>query len=215
MLDSTHTDASCSFAAEGGDQVKQLLEAVVRALPFYCDLTLHLREVEKDARASGGNCDIFHGAIPSIATSLHRKPMCLQWPTDSLAVAIRRPRFHALSSMDVKRFNIFMKVWSSLSSKGHPSSHVWPSRKQRAVRELWIWSELDHPNILPFLGYANEGRAFPSLITAWMKNGTAKHYLKRCGSAYIMTLVRLGIPFPQSHLMNDNIFKGQRCCLWA
>lgn len=35
------------------------------------------------------------------------------------------------------------------------------------AREIELWSTLDHKKILRLLGYANEHRTFPSLVTAW------------------------------------------------
>lgn len=122
MSDYTQIDASGSFSSEGADQVKQLLAEIVRTLPDHYNLTLHLDAVEKDARVSGGNCDIFYGIIPWTAIPSH----CQSMPpssTKGLAVAVRRPRVHALSSMDAKRFTIFMKVRSFLAGQ-HPCSHV-------------------------------------------------------------------------------------------
>jgi serine/threonine protein kinase len=40
-------------------------------------------------------------------------------------------------------------------------------------RETEIWSRLDHPNIVPFLGISTseEFTAMPALVSAWMPNG--------------------------------------------
>ncbi|KLO19810.1 kinase-like protein [Schizopora paradoxa] len=42
---------------------------------------------------------------------------------------------------------------------------------KRFAREVKIWSELDHPNVMPLLGYAMEGR-YPSFVSRWMEGGS-------------------------------------------
>lgn len=118
MSNYSQNDASGSFSSEGADQVKQLLAEIVRTLPYHYNLTPHLDVVEKDARVSGGNCDIFYGIVPWTAIPFHCQSM---YPssTKSLAVAVRRPRVYTLSSMDAKKFTIFMKVRSLLTGN-HP-----------------------------------------------------------------------------------------------
>ena len=37
---------------------------------------------------------------------------------------------------------------------------------------------MDHVNILRLLGYVDEHKTFPSLITEWMENGNARQYLR-------------------------------------
>ncbi|KAL5504047.1 hypothetical protein ACEPAH_8120 [Sanghuangporus vaninii] len=44
------------------------------------------------------------------------------------------------------------------------------------AREMRIWSKLDHPNILPLLGYMLESD-YPSLISEWMEFGTVRNFL--------------------------------------
>ena len=43
---------------------------------------------------------------------------------------------------------------------------------------MGIWATVDHVNILRLLGYADEHKTFPSLITEWMENVNAKQYLR-------------------------------------
>ena len=44
------------------------------------------------------------------------------------------------------------------------------------MKELHLWSEMKHQNILPLLGYLTEG-SYPSIISEWMDNGTARSYV--------------------------------------
>ncbi|KLO11000.1 kinase-like protein, partial [Schizopora paradoxa] len=47
------------------------------------------------------------------------------------------------------------------------------------VRELRLWSQLEHPNVLPLLGFYLEGaNAIPNLISEWMINGTVTMYIR-------------------------------------
>ncbi|KLO10996.1 kinase-like protein, partial [Schizopora paradoxa] len=45
-------------------------------------------------------------------------------------------------------------------------------------REVRLWLRLDHPNVLPLLGFFLEGtNAIPNLVSQWMINGTVTRYL--------------------------------------
>ena len=50
--------------------------------------------------------------------------------------------------------------------------------QQDFSREVLVWSQLSHPNVLPFLGASKT--LFPSfcLISPWMNNGNILAYLK-------------------------------------
>ncbi|KZP00882.1 kinase-like protein [Calocera viscosa TUFC12733] len=49
---------------------------------------------------------------------------------------------------------------------------------QRHTREMKIWSQLRHPNILPFLGYARVGAMGACFVSPWMPNGDVRAYLR-------------------------------------
>ncbi len=50
---------------------------------------------------------------------------------------------------------------------------------QNLGREVRLWSKLNHPNVLPLLGYFLEGpMAIPNFVSQWMKNGTLVDYMK-------------------------------------
>ena len=50
---------------------------------------------------------------------------------------------------------------------------------QNLGREVRLWSKLDHPNVLPLLGYFFEGsKPIPNLVSEWMKNGTLIEYMR-------------------------------------
>ena len=49
---------------------------------------------------------------------------------------------------------------------------------KKLAKEINIWSKLDHPNVLPLLGYYTEGGVYPHLISEWMENGPLSRYVK-------------------------------------
>ncbi|KAL5496050.1 hypothetical protein ACEPAH_3143 [Sanghuangporus vaninii] len=57
-------------------------------------------------------------------------------------------------------------------------------------REIYVWSRLKHPNILPLLGFAvDDSSGYPLLISEWMENGSAWEYVTRNPSCNVMDLV--------------------------
>jgi len=59
------------------------------------------------------------------------------------------------------------------------------------AKEIRIWSEFDHPNILPILGYCVEGD-YPSMVSKWVLNGSLRDYMVKLDKKEIVTMV-LGI----------------------
>ncbi|KDQ17165.1 hypothetical protein BOTBODRAFT_105789 [Botryobasidium botryosum FD-172 SS1] len=50
--------------------------------------------------------------------------------------------------------------------------------KRRALREMEVWQDLRHPNVLPFIGlYLHESKIY--LLSPWMKEGDLISFLKR------------------------------------
>ena len=58
------------------------------------------------------------------------------------------------------------------------------------AKEIRVWSNLHHPNVLMFLGYALEGGDYPLLVSEWMENGTAKVYVHQHPQCDIKLIVR-------------------------
>ncbi|KLO08685.1 kinase-like protein [Schizopora paradoxa] len=70
-------------------------------------------------------------------------------------------------------------------------------------RELTIWSSLDHPNVLPLLGYVMHGK-YPALISEWMGNGTMKRYMEDHPEVSVMNMAK-GIAAGLLHLHELNV----------
>ena len=46
-------------------------------------------------------------------------------------------------------------------------------------KEIYVWSKLKHPNVLPLLGYAFDAdTGYPMLISQWMERGNALSYIR-------------------------------------
>ncbi|KAG8947070.1 hypothetical protein FRC03_001202 [Tulasnella sp. 419] len=50
--------------------------------------------------------------------------------------------------------------------------------KKRLMREMSVWCQLDHENVVPFLGYAFSG-TFPCMIAPWYENGNLPDHIAR------------------------------------
>ncbi|THH09475.1 hypothetical protein EW145_g1994 [Phellinidium pouzarii] len=57
------------------------------------------------------------------------------------------------------------------------------------VKELYIWSKLDHHNILQLWGFINDENDYPSLISEWMENGSVLQYVKKNPDCDVMRLI--------------------------
>ncbi|PVF94196.1 kinase-like protein [Serendipita vermifera] len=64
-----------------------------------------------------------------------------------------------------------------------PSLH---SMRRKIRREGFIWSKLDHPNILPLLGFADDDKGFQhfgAFISPWCSQGNSEEYLFQRGDS--------------------------------
>ncbi|EJD08127.1 kinase-like protein, partial [Fomitiporia mediterranea MF3/22] len=50
---------------------------------------------------------------------------------------------------------------------------------QSLVKEMYIWSKLEHPNILRFEGFFLGDDSYPHLVSRWMEDGTVLDYIRR------------------------------------
>ena len=56
---------------------------------------------------------------------------------------------------------------------------ICPRMRQRFIREASVWSTLDDPNVLPFLGIAEPPGIGVCLVSPWMENGNSYEYLDK------------------------------------
>lgn len=68
------------------------------------------------------------------------------------------------------------------------------------MREIALWGQLNHPNILPFYGVYHLDNAEEKicLVSPWMENGTLTEYLKSCTDANKLLLVSLEDSFHEN-----------------
>ena len=59
---------------------------------------------------------------------------------------------------------------------------------QSIYRELSIWASVQHPNILPLLGYTLS-KKYPSPVSPWIEKGTVRKYMDRHGGDPMLHLV--------------------------
>ena len=63
---------------------------------------------------------------------------------------------------------------------------------QQFAKEVYVWSKLSHPNVLPLLGFAFcEDTRFPLLISEWMHFGTAWSYVQDNQELHLVHVVIL------------------------
>ncbi|KAI5120415.1 hypothetical protein M0805_006916 [Coniferiporia weirii] len=101
--------------------------------------------------------------------------------------------------------DIFTGYCSTLPSNGKVAikrlrMHIAGDKKfhKKLMKELHIWAKLDHPYILPFLGFFFESNDYPSLVSMWMDNGTILTYLDshpECDLRVIVLRIAEGIEY--------------------
>lgn len=82
---------------------------------------------------------------------------------------------------------------------------------KRAARELYHWSKLKHPNVLPLMGLA-VFRKYISMVSGWMENGDLPSYLKQTPDADRLRLcmdVCAGLCYIHKNGMVHGDLKGQ------
>ncbi|KAG8956963.1 hypothetical protein FRC03_010659 [Tulasnella sp. 419] len=64
---------------------------------------------------------------------------------------------------------------STLSSSEMPRDE---RLKKRCIREVLLWEKLEHPNIVPLLGFSMDEQGVPALISPWYFHGNIVQYLQ-------------------------------------
>ncbi|KAJ3972535.1 TKL/TKL-ccin protein kinase [Lentinula raphanica] len=59
--------------------------------------------------------------------------------------------------------------------------------QRRLARELDVWKQLKHPNILPLYGVTSGFGPYNSLVCPWMENGSVSRYMEKWGDLLSMT----------------------------
>jgi len=70
------------------------------------------------------------------------------------------------------------------------------------AREIRVWSEFNHINILPILGYCMEGD-YPSLVSKWMIKGSLREYMSELDRKETMKMI-LGIAQGLAYIHSRN-----------
>lgn len=76
--------------------------------------------------------------------------------------------------LEAKRGKIVVKV---MRLSGSIDSKTTAKHQKKLRRELAVWQNLDHPNIVPFVGTALISGSLPSIVSAWMSQGDLSSYL--------------------------------------
>lgn len=88
-------------------------------------------------------------------------------------VVVKVMRVIALSPKDSeKRFKVRYNI-----------NHGWwqmPMAAQMLLRELSVWKNLQHENIVPFVGICHVHDQLPALVSLWMENGEQNRSLSLC-----------------------------------
>ncbi|KAG8921414.1 hypothetical protein FRC02_000248 [Tulasnella sp. 418] len=141
-------------------QVNQLLK-VVEPEP---SLLVIPQELERDIIPLdlSGRVDISGRSASGGYSDIYRGT--LRTTTEEMEVAIKQLR--VLDS-------------SYRKSKTTPAEH----HKKRFLREVAVWRDLHHPNIVPLLGYALDSRGTLGLVSPWYPNGNVADYLRSTPSS--------------------------------
>ncbi|KAJ3742898.1 TKL/TKL-ccin protein kinase [Lentinula detonsa] len=59
--------------------------------------------------------------------------------------------------------------------------------KRRLARELDVWKQLKHPNILPLYGVTSGFGPYDAMVCPWMENGSVSRYMEKWGDILSMT----------------------------
>jgi len=86
----------------------------------------------------------------------------------------------------------------------------WVKMSERLNRETWVWDQLSHPNVLPFLGISNDAGVEgspPALITPLCANGHVLNYLTQNPNADRLKVV-VGVAEGLRYLHSQGVIHG-------
>ncbi|KAL0570232.1 hypothetical protein V5O48_011740 [Marasmius crinis-equi] len=73
----------------------------------------------------------------------------------------------------------------ALRSRGAPGQEE--KLRKRLERELKVWKNLDHRNLVGLYGTVSDFGPYESMVCPWLENGTVTRYMERCGDILSMT----------------------------
>ena len=125
----------------------------------HLDISKYITDKSPTAIAYGGFSEVFRGQLQRDSDE-----------HEHVGVAIKRLRFHVDESK-VKKAGRFLNIVQKICRLTR--------KAQQFAKEVYVWSKLCHPNVLPLLGFAIcEETRFPLLISEWMRLGTAWAYVR-------------------------------------
>lgn len=138
-----------------------------------CNLTGWVPLIPRSFAGGGGFSDIYKGHLSRIpVTSSAGNEKADSGGSDKpLVVAIKIIREHLKSNQTFEKVRprvIFHYITRSDSSCWY----------QAFCKELYIWKNLKHVNIVKAHGFVVEEEKFPSIILEWASNGTVIEYVK-------------------------------------
>jgi hypothetical protein len=164
---------------------------------------IHLQSFDLCGQLTARSNDaVGHGAFSEVF-----KGRCSLGIRGEVTVAVKRLRFHvrSIDCNKVSRCTSFL--WDCALT---------PRFSKLFESEIYVWSKLKHPHILPLLGYAFCGdTGFPLIISEWMNNGTAWNYLKSNPDMNLASTLRLVRVLLHAQDTKPDYERGPRCCGWA
>ena len=139
------------------DGKRKSFEKDVLARIQHLDISKDIIDKSSTATDYGGFSEVFRGQLRRDGLGV-------------VDIAIKRLRFH----VDEEKVKKASTLFAFLRSNRRLIRNI-----QQFAQEVYVWSKLSHPNVLPLLGYAVcEETCFPLLISEWMHLGTAWSYVR-------------------------------------
>lgn len=107
------------------------------------------------------------------------KASCTLLDGRDIMVAVKRLRFYLREDIDL----VSPLVSFFLTLQPEHSLQIFE-------KEIYVWSKLEHANVLSLFGFAiEESSGYPLLMSEWMANGSSWSYVKNNGSCDLIHLV--------------------------
>jgi len=133
-------------------------------LPSSYTITGELRQIGKHPCGRGGNADVWRGAYQG----------------SKVAIKALRVSSRELGSLE--------KVQPLVSVLFNNTVHVLMSAGQKFCREVVLWKQFKHPNLLQLVG-AKQTPSTMVMISEWMEHGTIMDFVIACPGTNRLKLV--------------------------